>query len=549
MSNENKEKSFPEGTADEKELDSVPENQTGSDGEWQWDAAVPETETENITVDELKTETSESKPEKKDEKKSEEKAEKKVEEKSTDKSDSEQDDGRCVVCGNLRGDSPSDLYCHACRKKYLRTSYGVGAVILAFLMVFVAAISYSVCVSTVRISSHVFYMEKYFDEKRYDAINTEYEEMQNEITTLNDSLNAAFTEFNKNYEEHEVFVPGDRCYMIVLRIAAENVTYTPDDLKTFTDLIDAYADADVLEKRSNADLKKVYYFCEELYNITAEVTPEWQAFTKTDEETTEIIIDRDKAMAYIDSLPTGTAVQRCVNDYFRFLTAYYAKDEDKAVLDYFAKAYKEAGEFSYMLDSQYMAILWEKKSYDKLIEIADGFIERNPSDYSANYYAIKANILKNDYKEADRRCENLREASPESLDYYSIKAEVLRRQGKFKEAVEVCRQGNAAGAYDAEIYRQQAIAYMLLDDKKAALEAANYSYDISLQNAYANSNVSLEVFDTTALIAHICGNTELYEEIVAQFEEANMELEKSVLDCIKGEITFEEIFMEGMGDV
>ena len=53
MSDEKKEKSFPEGTAEEKELDTVPEAQASSDGEWQWDAAVPETQTENITVEEL----------------------------------------------------------------------------------------------------------------------------------------------------------------------------------------------------------------------------------------------------------------------------------------------------------------------------------------------------------------------------------------------------------------------------------------------------------------------------------------------------------------
>ena len=43
MSDENK----------EKELDTVPEEGAGSDGEWQWDAAVPETQTEDITVEEL----------------------------------------------------------------------------------------------------------------------------------------------------------------------------------------------------------------------------------------------------------------------------------------------------------------------------------------------------------------------------------------------------------------------------------------------------------------------------------------------------------------
>jgi hypothetical protein len=118
----------------------------------------------------------------------------------------------------------------------------------------------------------------------------------------------------------------------------------------------------------------------------------------------------------------------------------------------------------------------------------------------------------------------------------------------YNESVEVCKEGIKLSA-DAEIYRQQAISYMLVDNKAAALEAVRQSYDICLQGAYSGTEISLEVINTVALISCICNDTELYDECCAIVEQSSMTLEEIVQKCIKGEITFEEIFMEGTGDV
>ncbi len=523
MSNDNKEKSFPEGTAAE---------DTNSDGEWQWDAAVPETKTDDITVDELQTETVESPSE-------EPEAEEPV------KND---DDGLCIVCGKPRGKSPSDLYCETCRRKFLRTNYGVGHIILAFLMVFVAAIGYFVCVSTCQISTHLTKAQSYLDERRFDDAVNECSAISEEVETLNSGVNSVFTAFNKNHTADEIFVDGNRSFRIVLKAYSETVTVDQSQMSTYIQYVDNIIGEKELKKSENAQIKKVYDFCEEFLDYAMTTSEKWQTFVVTDEKTTEISIKYDEAMAYIDTLKTDTAAKRSWNEYLRFMSAYYAKEDNATVVGYFDKAYAEAGEFAYMYDPNYMMLLFDKKEYNKLIEVADSAIERNVNNTSAYYYVIKANIILGDYTEADSRCEDMRKASPDNLDYYSTKAEILRRQGKFTEAVDICKEGIAKGN-DSEIYRQQSIAYMLNDDKDSALEAANQAYDIALQYAYTNSEISLEVLNTSALIACICGDNELYEEIISIFEQQGVTLEQTVQNCIKGEITFEELFMEGVGDI
>lgn len=542
MSNENKEKSFPEETAEEKELDTVPEAEAGSDGEWQWDAAVPETQTENITVEELVT--AEPAVETAEEATVEETNEEAPEAAPADPDD----DGLCIVCGNRRGNSPSDLYCNECRRKFLRTNYGFGHIVLAFVMVFVAAVGYFVCASTCSFSGHIIKAQSYLEDRRYDDAVAECSAISEEVDTINTGINAVFTGINKNHTAKDIFADGNRSLRIVLDAYADTLTIGESQRTTFLQYVENIIGIDALDKKENADIKKVYDFCKEITDHSSVASPKWQEFIYTDEKTSEVKIKYNEAMAYIDSLENDTPAKVSMNEYHRFMTAYYAKKTKPEIEGYFEKAYQAAGEFRYMYHQSYMALLWEHENYEKLVEVTDEAVARNVNDATAYYYTIKAFILQGNFAEADKRCENMYEANPDGLDYYGVKAEILRRQGKFSECVEICKQGIALGT-DAEIYRQQAIAYMLLDDKEAALEAVVQAYDISLQNAYSGSQVSLEVLNTAALIACICEDNATYEGIVSIFEQQGLALEESVQNCIKGEVTFEDLFMEGQGDV
>ncbi|MBR3835764.1 MAG: tetratricopeptide repeat protein [Clostridia bacterium] len=545
MSNENKEKSFPEGTAEEKELDTVPETDTSADGEWQWDAAVPETQTDDITVEDLNlTEAQEAveETEQAEETEQSEQAEEEAEPANPD------DDGLCVVCGNRRGNSPSDLYCNDCRRKFLRTNYGVGHVVLAFLMVFVAAIGYFVCATTCEITSHIMKAQSCIEDRRYDDAVSECSAISEKVTTVNTGINAVFTSINKNHTAKDIFTDGNRALRLVLAAYADTLTIGESQRTTFIQYVENIIGVDQLNKKSNANIKKVYDFCKEITDYASVISAKWQTFIYTDEKTSEVKIKYNEAMAYIDSLENDTPAKVSMNEYHRFMTAYYAKKSPEETAGYFEKAIEAAGEFAYMYHPSYLALLWEQESYDRLIEISEECVKRNINDTTAYYYAIKSNIIQGDFDAADARCEEMKKTNPDGLDYYSVKAEIFRRQGKLEECINICKEGIAIGT-DAELYRQQAIAYMLLDDKEAALEASKQAYEITLQNAYSGTQVSLEVLNTAALIACIGEDNDTYEGIVAIFEQQNMTLEESVQNCIKGEITFEELFMEGTGDI
>ena len=65
-----------------------------------------------------------------------------------------------------------------------------------------------------------------------------------------------------------------------------------------------------------------------------------------------------------------------------------------------------------------------------------------------------------------------------------------------------------------------------------------------------NSNgISLEELNTVALICFICSDTDTYDEVVAMFEQYGESLNEKTQKCIKGDITFEDIFMKGSGEI
>lgn len=548
MSNENKEKNFPETTQD---------SQDNTEGTWEWDAAVPETQTDDITIEDLGVTAEEaSEQEEPVEETTEEAAEEKPaeeaeEENKVDEEAEERDpndDGLCIVCGKPRKDSPSDLYCPVCRKKYLKTSYGFSHIVLAIVMMLFASFSYFVCTPTIKQAIQVAKAESYVSEKRYnDAVNA-CMEISTENETLNNGFNAVLSSLNKNHKSKLFFVDGNRSVKVLISAYADTIAFDEDQMSTFVKFVDGSISEKALKKSSNANIKKVYDFCKDVEKYARSIAEEWSGFFYTDKNDSKQKIKYNEAVKFLDGSKNETVAQICVNEYYKAIAGFYDQKDPAVIYASFDKACEAAGDLNYFFMPDYLYIAWSNEDYDKCIEIAEALFEKNINNTDAFYYAIKANILQGDFDAADERCELMRKENPDGAEYYSIKAELLRRKGQHNEAIDICKEGIKLSA-DAELYRQQAIAYMLTDNKDAALEAARQSYDICLQNAYSGTEISLEVINTVALIGGLCGDTELYDESCAIVEQSSMTLEKKVQDCIKGEITFEEIFMEGTGDV
>ena len=554
MSDENKEKVFPDGADDEAltqaETNTETEIESAPGGDWSWDAAVPETNTENITFTDLAGAAMSTESEKEDENAAENVPEEEnfeTDEENSEESQDSDDDGLCIVCGKSRGNSPSDLYCNECREKFLRTDFGVGHIILVFVMVVAAALGYFVCSATGSVAVKLSKVESYISERRFDDAVNKCSEITEDVSTINSAVNAVFSSVNSNFGGEDWFGEGKKTTELVLEAYAEVVTIGNSEHETFVSSVESAFDEKELSKLEHAKIKKVYDFCKELITAGETYMDGLQEYITYDDNS-QVKVDYDKALKYIDSLASKTTAEKCMADYCRFLTAYYAEKGKDVVLGYFDSLYKTAGEFDYIFTQVYMDAASQLEAYDVILPIAQKALARNLNDSSAYYYAIQAYLRTNDLDSALKMCEEMKKNNTEGLDYYSMKAAVLRRQGKFEEAVKLCKEGITAGE-DAEIYRQEAIAYLLMEDKDAALEAINQAYDIALQNAYTGQYVSLETLNTAALITCICGDTEKYNEIKEMFDSEGVEFENSVKDCIKGEITFEEIFMEGIGDV
>ena len=559
MSDENKEKNLPETPDDGKE---------NVDGDWEWDAAVPETATDDITLDDLapveedsdtkeeapaekeespapaeeeKTEKEENKTEKKSQKKKENKTEKKEDE-------SEKKDTPCVICGKSTKNSSSDLYCADCARKYLRTHFGIPQIILAFVMVFFAAFGYFICVSSVDISAQLVKIESHVEQKRHiDAIEG-IQALSEDVAALDDGINAVMATFNKNHKTTDFFVDGDRSMRIMLNAYVDSLPFNESQMNTFIGIVRTEFGEDKIQSHKYKKIKDMYDYCLEVMDYSKDIAEDWYTFMYTDEKTSEQKIKYEEALAYLDTCPNETPAQKSINGWYRYIAASFAEQDESVIFEIFENLIKDLGDYGYLFDFTYLQLAWSYEDYDRVEVIADRLYERNINSTDAYYYAIRANIIQGDFNKANERCERLFADNPESLDYYSAKAEVLRRQGKFQESIDVCKDGIAKGM-DAQIYNQQAISYMLLENKEAALEAANSAFEIITMST--ESAAPYEVLNTIALIAHLCDNTDLYDTISQSFvnDAGEVEFDEKVTQCIEGDITFEEIFMEGYGDI
>ena len=242
---EDKEKSLTDET-----LPKEPEETSAS---WDWDAAVPQTDTSNITLDDLQ-ETEE----KVVEQPAEEPEENETEKKEEAPASNPDDDGLCIVCGKERGNSPSDLYCNACRAKFLRTNYGVGHIILAFFMVIVAALGYFVATSTVTVSSKLYKAEQCISEKRYnDALNL-CSEAFDATDKLNSGVNAVIKGINSNATNQDWFTEGEKATHLILETYVHNMTINASDRQTFVEAVEKYYADGELDQPRNANIKKLY---------------------------------------------------------------------------------------------------------------------------------------------------------------------------------------------------------------------------------------------------------------------------------------------------
>ncbi len=575
MSDENKEKLSEEleddlaekvrKILDEYEKEAPKKSEVSFGDDWTWDAAVPETKTDNITFEDLnaklekQSEPAEVKAEEAEpetEETAETAEEKEQETEETEETAETHDEDCCIVCGKPRKDSPSDLYCNECREKFLRTNYGAGHILLAFVMVIVAVVGYFVCASTLPVVPKLIKAQSYASEKRYEDAMNLCSEINDDTSTVNAGINSVFSAISKNsYNEKTWIDSGKTAENITLESYANVVTAMDPNFigiveAAFTDGSGAF-NHNLLNGSKYETIRKAYDFDKELYTLGNEYNESLSEFYDYDENS-NMTIDFDKAMAHLDGIDAKTQAEKCMKDYYRAAVILYTEKNEDKVFTYLDSLMENAGEFDYMFYPHYIEAANRVSDYDRVISMAEKGIKLNINDMYSYYYIIDAYLSKSDLDSADRFCEDMKKNNAEALEYYSLKAEVLRRQGRLDEAVKVCTDG-IAKEENSEIYRQQAIAYMLLENTAKASEAAKQAYDVEMLNVNSGmeESASLDIINTTALISFLCNgeSDETYKGIMSIMNEQGIELDDKVQKCIKGDIEFSEIFMEGDFDL
>lgn len=189
---------------------------------------------------------------------------------------------------------------------------------------------------------------------------------------------------------------------------------------------------------------------------------------------------------------------------------------------------------------QYMFAYSSGKTYEAQ-EYLKMVYEANP-DYLWLYayeYALSA-INSGDVKTAEKLAQALIEADRQDPDGYSLYSTIARLSGDANKAIEWADKALQADPQNAEVLRLKAMALVVKGDVKQAKtvidEALTYeSYGI--------------LYYTSIVIENELGNTEAVDETISLLEMYGLSVSGRVNDYLLGEITAEQLFTEGSGDV
>lgn len=565
---------------DEKKLaeDEVEENTESKD--WQWDAAAPLAGDDflDISIPEKDEEDSEEENEDEaavDEEEDDVTENEEPEEDSSDEEEEVEDEkndvppGHCLICGEKIRNSMSECYCNECRSKYMKVDFGATHIVLSIVMVFVAIIGIVMFAATSKITAEVLKADKLTEEGKlaaaidaYDGINGDGDDTEGGIVEilnarLNDFLGGIFS----NYDGVTFFDEGNITKKKKLVLSAEMFSISYDDPEEFISSVDNSFTAKELESKKYAKVKGLYDYLKKFIadieneDLNAASEPFFTSVSSGDLDEEETNKQIDEMLASLDEfskkhpdIPAGTIAFCKARNILTAQNYYSLNVPSETVYKLVKDMYNNAGDYGYIFFNIVTPYAIDAEDYEEVVKISDKMIEMTPSSADAYYYKAIAYLKIEKYDDALACCDKVKELSPGEYDYCIIKATALRRQKNYMAAVDVCDEV-PEDSKNSEVLRQEAIAYYLAGDEDNAVKYAKSSYDTAYSESYSGNTFSLEVVNTSALIFKLCGEDTEYENIIETIETYDAELEDSVMAVIKGDKTFEDLFMTGEGDV
>ncbi len=260
--------------------------------------------------------------------------------------------------------------------------------------------------------------------------------------------------------------------------------------------------------------------------------------------------------AYAKKNDTLTAIQNIV---YETLSSGEATAEDAEELKTQLEALKSSEEADY--DAYYidyykyvvdLNINNDKKAAYEYLKKLDETYGKDEWIHCYDLCNLAANLGLVD--EAEKYFNILTRKNTEDASAYSYLATAYRFTEKpdADKMLELIEKGiEAQGSYtysNCDLYRAQAVAYLLKGDKEAAYNAAYNMYYYVYASNYQVNNLYSCLY-TYALCCKLQGEDEAYGQIEDLFKQNGMKMSQDVIDAAKGDKTIEEVLTDSEGDL
>lgn len=189
----------------------------------------------------------------------------------------------------------------------------------------------------------------------------------------------------------------------------------------------------------------------------------------------------------------------------------------------------------------YISVICNKDN-DEQLKYLEKIKEEYPQ-YIWLYGSALGDLYAKTGKDVTEICDKIRSNNSEDPSPDLIEIESLRIKGDYDAAIAKCEEYASPDdcTVKYEIYRQEALCYILKDDYDTALETAKKAYD-------DNGN-SLEVIDTLALCAVLKNDDATYSSMESLLDGSGYSLSDKVTGFKAGTVTLDDILLKGAYDV
>lgn len=444
----------------------------------------------------------------------------------------------CSLCQKKAREEGS-YYCEDCRTKMMKTKIKGGSVVAAVLCVIVSLFALMLLGANATQMVGLLEADSLMNQGYVNAALNKVSQASEANASLNDS--DFISNLSKTLGNQTIFTLGYGETAMTAKIYAKG--YTEIDAGGY--VVNTLGEDAVKSDLRLLGMRK-FVKAYNGYNTTQE-----QAYSILQNYVNAEAKDipYDDLIKKLDALKGQDGIE---DQYIEYYKCYIAMMADKSIdtqLEFLLKMEKEYPAGLMIYGPTIADYYYRSGDYAKSVEYADKMIAKNRNYSSAYEQKVMALLAQGDADGAEKVCDLLdtaeNAAGVASGDYtsYSLRANLYWYTGKYDAAIKICEEGIEASGGDSDIYRNEAIAYMLKGDYKKANECGKNAYQFSMNYG----DLTLDIINTAALAAGLAKDDDTYKTLQDYLKTYNYEISTVVTDCLAGKKTVEQVFITDGG--